>query len=94
MPTYNIDTAATAAKLERSGFTAEQARGIATIVAEADSGHVTKADLRVLEQQLQTGFAKLETAIADANNRTQIRTIGACLAGIAVATAIRVAALA
>ena len=44
----------------------------------------TKADFRVLEQQLETGFAKIEAAIAQAH----LRTIGIGLAGLAVATAI------
>ena len=44
----------------------------------------TKADFRVLEQQLVTGFAKVEATISQAH----LRTIGIGLGGLAVATAI------
>ena len=47
----------------------------------------TKADLRVLEQLLKTGFAKVEATIAQAH----LCTIGIGLAGLAVATAILLA---
>lgn len=84
MPTFNIDTAAAVSRLERVGFPAEQAREIVSMLAEADAEHVTKTDFRVLEQQLKTGFAKIEATIAQAH----LRTIGICLGGLAVATAI------
>lgn len=84
MPTFNIDTAAAVSRLERVGFPAEQAREIVNMLAEADAEHVTKTDFHVLEQQLETGFAKLEATIA----QTHLRTIGIGLAGLAVATAI------
>ena len=45
---------------------------------------VTKADFHVLEQQLETGFAKVKATIAQAH----VRTIGICLAGLAIATAL------
>ena len=44
----------------------------------------TKADFRVLEQQLETGFAKVEATIA----QTHLRSIGIGLASLAVACAI------
>ncbi len=84
MPTFNIDTAAAVSRLERVGFPAEQAREIVGILAEADAEHVTKTDFNVLEQQLQTGFAKVEATIAQAH----LRAIGIGLGGLAVATAI------
>ena len=104
MPTFNIDTAAAVGRLERVGFPAEQAREIVDILAEADAEHVTKADvrtleqqMRVLEQKIQTGFAKIATTLAEgqaeqakANQRLSVIT----LAGVAVATAIVVAVLA
>ncbi len=83
MPTFNIDTAAAVSRLERVCIPAEQAREIG-ILAEADAEHVTKTDLHVLEQQLTTGFAKVEATIAQAH----LRTIGIGLGGLAVATAI------
>ena len=83
MPTFNIDTAAAVSRLERVCIPAEQAREIG-ILAEADAEHVTKTDLHVLEQQLNTGFAKVEATIAQAH----LRTIGIGLGGLAVATAI------
>ena len=46
--------------------------------------HVTKTNFNVLEQQLQTGFAKVEATIAQAH----LRAIGIGLGGLAVATAI------
>ena len=84
MPTFNIDTAAAVSRLERVGFPNEQAREIVDILADADAEHVTKAEFHVLEQQLQTGFANIETAIAQA----QLRTIGIGLGGLAIATAV------
>ena len=84
MPTFNIDTAAAVSRLERVGIPTEQARQIVGILAEADAEHVTKTDLHVLEQQLNTGFAKVEATIAQAH----LRTIGIGLGGLAVATAI------
>lgn len=83
MPTFNIDTAAAVSRLERVGIPAEQAREIG-ILPEADAEHVTKTDLHVLEQQLNTGFAKVEATIAQAH----LRTVGIGLGGLAVATAI------
>lgn len=94
MPSYNIDTAAAVAYLERSGFTSEQARSLATIVAEVDAQHVTKADLRLLDQQLETGFARVETRIAEAANQVHVRSTAVTLGGIAVAKAVLVAVLA
>lgn len=93
MATYSIDTAATTARLERAGFTTDQAREITASIVEADADNATKTDLRVIEQQIQTGFARLETAIAQASSQTQIRTIGAALGAVAIATAILIAAL-
>jgi len=77
MPTYNIDTAAAVSRLER-------AREIVSMLAEADAEHVTKTDFHVLERQLETGFAKVEATIAQAH----VHTIGICLAGLAMATAL------
>ena len=65
-------------------MTTDQAREIADVIAEADAEHVTKADFRVMEQQLKTGFANIETTIAQA----QLRGVGIALGGLAVATAI------
>lgn len=84
MPTFNIDTAAAVSRLERVGFPARQAREIVSMLAEADAEHVTKTDFHVLEQQLETGFAKVEATIVQAH----LRTIGIALGGLAVATAI------
>ena len=84
MPTFNIDTAATVSRLERVGIPAEQAREIVGLLAEADAEHVTKTDLHVLEQPLNTGFAKVEATIAQAH----LHTVGIGLGGLAVATAI------
>ena len=89
MPTFNIDTAAAVGRLERVGFPAEQAREIVDILAEADAEHVTKAEMRTLEQQMRTGFAEIATTIAEANQRLTGITLG----GIAVATAILLAVL-
>ena len=89
MPTFNIDTAAAVGRLERVGFPAEQAREIVDILAEADAEHVTKAEMRTLEQQMRTGFAETATTIAEAIQRLTGITLG----GIAVATAILLAVL-
>ena len=91
MTTFNIDTAAAVARLERVGFGTEQAREIVDIVAEADAEHVTKADFRILEQQLKTGFANVETTMARIETtiaQALLRGVGIVLGGLAVATAI------
>lgn len=49
--------------------------------------HVNKTDFSVLEQQLKTGFAKVEATIAQAH----LPTLGIGLVGLAVATAILLA---
>ena len=84
MTTFNIDTAAAVSRLERVGFATDQAREIVDVIAEADAEHVTKADFRIMEQQLKTGFASIETTIAQA----QLRGVGIALGGLAIATAI------
>ena len=84
MPTFNIDTAAAVSRLERVGLSNEQAREIVEILAEAGAEHVTKVEFHALEQQLQTGFPNIETAIAQA----QLRTTGIGLGGLAIATAV------
>ena len=46
--------------------------------------NMTKAGFRILEQQLKTGFANVETTLAHA----RLRGVGIVLGGLAVATAI------
>ena len=91
MPTFDIDTAAAVSRLERVGIPTDQAREIVDILAEADADHITKAQFLAatdkLEQQLQTGFANLQSAIA----ASQLRIVGLGLGGLAVATAILLA---
>ena len=84
MTTFNIDTAAAVSRQERVGFATDQAREIVDVIAEADAEHVTKADFRIMEQQIKTGFASIETTIAQA----QLRGVGIALGGLAIATAI------
>ena len=97
MPTFNIDTAAAVGRLERVGFPAEQAREIVDILAEADAEHVTKAEMRTLEQQNANGVSpKLATTLAEgqvAHAKAIQRLTGITLGGIAVATAILLAVL-
>ena len=108
MPTFNIDTADAVSRLERMGFPAEQAREIVNVLAEADAEHVTKAEIRTLEQQMQllehqiqTGFAntiqQITTGIANvevAQGKASQRLAGIILGGIAIATTVIVAVLA
>ena len=101
MPTFNIDTAAAVNRLERVGFPADQAREIVNVLAEADAEHVTKAEIRMLEQQVQTGFAnviqQITTGISNvevAQAKSNQRLAGIVLGGIAIATTITVAVLA
>ena len=101
MPTFNIDTAAAVSRLERVGFPADQAREIVNVLAEADAEHVTKAEIRMLEQQIQTGFAnaiqQITTGIANvevAQGKSNQRLAGIILGGIAIATTVIVAVLA
>ena len=69
MPTFKDDRAAAFSRPQRFGLLGE---------------HVTKTDFNILEQQLETHFAKVEATIAQAH----LRTIGIGLSGLAVATAI------
>lgn len=97
MPAFNIDTVAAVVRLERVGFPAEQAREIVDILAEADAEHVTKAEMRMLEQQMQTGFAKTAAILAEGQAeqaKANQRLTGITLGGVAVATAIPLAVLA
>ncbi|MCY4014626.1 MAG: hypothetical protein OXG82_18135 [Gammaproteobacteria bacterium] len=101
MPTFNIDTAAAVRRLERVGFPADQAREIVNVLAEADAEHVTKSEIRMLEQQMETGFAnvtqQITTGIASievAQGKSNQRLAGIVLGGIAIATTIIVAVLA
>lgn len=91
MPTFNIDTAAAVSRLERVGIPTDQAREIVDILADADADHITKAQFVAavdkLEQQLQTGFANLQSSIA----ASQLRIVGIALGGLAIATAILLA---
>ena len=98
MPTFNIDAAAAVSRLERVGIPTEQAR---EIVAEADAEHVTKSEIRMLEQQIQTGFAnvsrQITAGIADvevAQAKSNLRLAGIVLGGVAIATTVTVAVLA
>ena len=95
MPTFNIDTAAAVVRLERDGFAAEQAREIVDVLAQGDAEHVTKAELRMLEQQMQTGFTKTASILAASQAeqaKANQRLTGITLGGVAVATAILIAA--
>ena len=101
MPTFNIDTAAAVSRLERVGFPADQAREIVNVLAEADAEHVTKSEIRMLEQQIQTGFANVTqqittgiSSIEVAQGKSNQRLAGIVLGGIAIATTIIVAVLA
>ena len=72
MPTFETDGTAANSRPEPVGLPTE---------------HVTETDFNVLEQQLKTGFAKVEATIVQAH----LRTIGIGLGGLAVATAILLA---
>ena len=94
MTTFNIDTAAAVSRLERVGFPAEQAHEIVDILAEADAEHATKADLRLIEQQLKTGLANIETTVANIETtiaQALLRGVAIALGGLAIATAILLA---
>ena len=92
MPTFNIDTAVAVSRLERVGMPTDQAREIVDIIAEADAEHITKAQFvaanEKLEQQMQTGFANIESTIHKTINASQMRVVGIGLGGLAIATAI------
>lgn len=69
--------------------------------AKEDAEHVTKTEIRVLEQQIQTGFAnsaqQITTGISSievALGKSNQRLAGVILGGIAIATTIIVAVLA
>ena len=98
MPTFNIATATAVSRLERVGFPAEHAR--VNVLAEADAEHVTKSEIRMLEQQIQTGFAntiqQITTGIASlevAQGKSKQRLAGIILGGVAIATTVIVAVL-
>jgi len=66
-----------------------------------DAEHVTKAEIRMLERQIQTGFANVAQQIASgvtnvefAKAKSDQRLAGITLGGLAVATTVIVAVLA